>query len=196
MTNIATLIANVANISNITQCHKYCLATVRKHCFVILHKVDSSTQDFPFTIIKEKVLFMKVCFGHLFWTLVLPPALGDEVKKVLDNALHLRPADTRVSVAVKNPEQCQLYLVWSHRKLENGRPKDLPINMLRINCGFFSVKHNTIGQMAGKHFWDKGIAKVALTNAGGNSQSTVTLAPDRVRNYSAKYQNISFVQRL
>ena len=82
------------------------------------------------------------------------------------------------------------------QKAGNGRPKDLPINMLRINCGFFSVKHNTIGQMAGKHFWDKGIAKVALTNAGGNSQSTVTLAPDRVRNYSAKYQNISFVQRL
>ena len=104
---------------------------------------------FSLQSIKEKVLFMKVCFGHLFWTLVLPPALGDEVKKVLDNALHLRPADTRVSVAVKNPEQCQLYLVWSHRKLENGRPKDLPINMLRINCGFFSVKHNTIGQMWG-----------------------------------------------
>ena len=139
---------------------------------------------------------MKVCFGHLFWTLVLPPALGDEVKQVLHDALHLRPAHASVSVAVTNSEQCQLYLVWYHRKLENGRPKDLPINMLRINCGFFSVKHNTIGQMAGKHFWDKVIAKVGLTNAGGNSQSTVTLAPDRVRNYSAKYQNISFVQRL
>ena len=46
-------------------------------------------------------------FFYLLWTLVLPPALGDEVKQVFHNSLHLPSAHAAVSVSVKNPEKSQ-----------------------------------------------------------------------------------------
>ena len=45
------------------------------------------------------------CFSHLFWTLVLSPTLGDQVKKVLNDSLHLATAHTLVTIAVEDPEK-------------------------------------------------------------------------------------------
>ena len=60
------------------------------------------------------VVFQRVglLFFHLFWTLVLPPALGNQVKQVFHNSLHLPSAHAAVSVSVKNPEEKKSTILW------------------------------------------------------------------------------------
>ena len=43
--------------------------------------------------------------SHLFWTLILSLAFSDEVKKILNNSLHLPTAHALVTISVEDPER-------------------------------------------------------------------------------------------